>query len=76
MLQLSERWAPTLASQRESGMGYQIVTIQLKDGRRFDGVAVTGGIIASIDGNKEIPFSDGDIAAITVTHDRSANRGS
>jgi len=64
MLQLSDKWAAALLGERETGMGYQVVTIRLKDGRRFDGVAVTGGIIASIDGHDHIPFSDSDIAAI------------
>jgi hypothetical protein len=70
MLQLSDKWAAALLGERETGMGYQVVTIRLKEGRRFDGVAVTGGIIASIDGHDDIPFSDSDIAAITVNHGR------
>ena len=75
MLQLSDKWAAALLGERETGMGYQVVTIQLKDGRRFAGVTVTGGTIASIDGYDDIPFSEGDIAAIAVTHDRGRHGG-
>jgi hypothetical protein len=69
MLELSNKWAKALASQRETGMGYQVVTIRLKDGRQFDGVTVVGGIITRIAGAGIIPFAEDDIADIVVTHD-------
>jgi hypothetical protein len=37
-------------------MGYQVVSIVLEDGRRFDQVAVVEGLIAEVRGHKEIPF--------------------
>jgi hypothetical protein len=75
VLRLSDRWAHALLGERETGVGYQVVTIQLKDGHRFDGVTVTGGVIASVDGTGDLPFSESDIAAITVTHERGKHRG-
>ena len=48
MLVLSDRWAEVLTSQPETGMGYQIVWIRLKDGRRIDNVTVVGGIISRL----------------------------
>ncbi len=69
MLELSNKWAKALASQRETGMGYQVVTIRLKDGRQFDGVTVVGGIIPRIAGAETITFHEDDIADIVVTHD-------
>ena len=73
MLQLSERWAPYLTSQPEAGMAYQFATIVLHDGRRFDGVCITGGVFSRIDGSAAIPFREDDIAEITVTNQRPKN---
>jgi len=70
MLELSNKWATVLASQRETGMGYQVVTIRLKDGRKFAGVTVVGGVINRVAGAEAIPFAEGDIEDIVVTHDR------
>jgi hypothetical protein len=69
-LALSNKWAPVLAAQRETGMGYQIASIFLKDGRKFDRVVIIGGFITSIDKSPEVPFADDDIDAIVATHDR------
>jgi hypothetical protein len=51
-------------------MGYQVVSVYLKDGRRFDRVVVVGGLISSVSGSQEIPFSEEEIARIVVTHDK------
>lgn len=51
-------------------MGYQVASITLKDGRRFDQVVIVGGYITRIKGIKDIPFSEDEIADITVTHDK------
>jgi len=55
-------------AQPETGMGYQIVSIFLRDGRRFDRVTVVGGIITEVNGQKQIPFEEEEIADIKVTH--------
>lgn len=70
MLQLGARWAESLTDRAETGMGYQVVSIYLKDGRCFDRVVVVGGLISSVSGSQEIPFSDEEIARIVVTHDK------
>lgn len=51
-------------------MGYQVASIILKDGRRFDRVVIVEGSITQIKDIKGIPFSDDDIADIVVTHDK------
>ena len=51
-------------------MGYQIVSVYLKDGRRFDHVVIVGGTISSIKGDSIIPFQESDIDKIVVTHDK------
>ena len=68
MIHLGDQWARDLISQPESGMGYQIVTVLLRDGRRFEKVAIVGGTIASVDGYSDVPFDESDIEKILVTH--------
>lgn len=70
MLQLSDKWGVKLVSQPESGMGYQVASVILKDGSRYDQVLIESGFITRIRGIKEIPFTEEAIADIVVTHDR------
>jgi hypothetical protein len=70
MLNLGDRWAGILAAESESGMGYQVVSIHLVDGRRYDRVTVSGGHITAIPGCDGIPFTEEQIERIVVTHDR------
>ncbi len=70
MIKLSTKWAMELRSKSETGMGYQIVSIVLKDGKRFDQVAVVEGRITEIRGRKDIPFTEDQIAEIILTHDK------
>jgi hypothetical protein len=70
MLALSNKWAPILASQPETGMGYQIASVFLMDGRRFDQVSIVGGFITKIGGSTDIPFNEAEIEKIVVNHGR------
>jgi len=70
MLPLSGKWASKLAAEPETGMGYQIASILLKDGKRFDQVVIVGGNITQIRGVEGIPFSEDQIEQIIVTHDK------
>lgn len=70
MIDLSEKWATELASKPETGMGYQVVSVVLKDGRKFDQVAVVEGKVTEIRGHKDIPFTEEQIARIVLTHDK------
>jgi hypothetical protein len=70
MLQLSSKWGPVLVSQPETGMGYQVVSIILKDGSRYDQALIEAGCITRIRGLEEIPFKENQIAEIIVTHDK------
>lgn len=70
MLELSEGWAPLLMSQPETGMGYQVVTVELKDGRQFRQVVVDSGYITRVRGYPDIPFREDEIKSMTVTHDK------
>lgn len=59
-----------LKQATETGIGYQIVSVELKDGRSFDQVVVSEGCIIEIRGFREIPFSVDEIASISVNHNR------
>lgn len=73
-MQLSKKWAPRLLEQPETGMGYQIVTVRLLDGRTFEDVVVVQGLITRVPGCAAIPFSEADIADIVVTHGSGRHR--
>jgi hypothetical protein len=68
MLQLSPKWASVLIAQPETGMGYQIATISLVDGRRFSRVTLVGGLVTKVGESDIVPFREDDIAAILVDH--------
>jgi hypothetical protein len=70
MLQLSDKWGPRLVSQPETGMGYQIASIVLRDGTRYDQAIIEAGCIIRIRNHDKIPFKEEDIAQIIVTHDK------
>lgn len=70
MLNLSDKWAPQLISQPETGMGYQVATIVLKTGARYNQVVIDSGCITRIRGMADIPFREDEIAEIIVTHDK------
>lgn len=74
MITLTSKWAQTLRSQPEAGMGYQVATVYLKDGRRFEQVMIDSGQITSIKGDSNIPFSESEIEEIAVTHDKWSSR--
>jgi hypothetical protein len=59
-----------LKKASETGIGYKVVSVQLKDGRHFDQVATSEGCIIEVRGYKEIPFSPEDVAAVNVNHKR------
>lgn len=51
-------------------MGYQVVSITLEDGTRYDQVLIEAGYVTRIRGLKAIPFSENQIAEIIVTHEK------
>ena len=70
MITLSTKWKTELASKPETGMGYQVVSVVLKDGQKFDQVAIVEGRITEIRGRKDIPFTEDQIVQIVLTHDK------
>ena len=52
----------------ETGIGYQVVSVVLKDGRSFDQVATSEGCIIEVRGHTEIPFAPDDVESVSVNH--------
>lgn len=59
-----------LKQASETGIGYQVVSVELKDGRRFEQVATSEGCIIEVRGFKEIPFTPEDVASVNLNHKR------
>ena len=70
LLKLSPQWHERLHRLGETGMGYVVVTVILKNGQRIHRVAIVGDVIADIYGVNQIPFTEDDIADFVVTHDK------
>ncbi|MBX2978045.1 MAG: hypothetical protein KF905_02025 [Flavobacteriales bacterium] len=66
MLKLSEPWVRHLLTQPETGMGYQIAIVNLKDGRVFQHVIIIGDEVHEVDCSPHVPFTNADILDIEV----------
>lgn len=73
VMELPSKWVASLRDQPESGMAYQMLTVVLIDGRRFERVPYVAGQIDlnGIEGFWKVPFEGTDISDVVVTHDRS-----
>ena len=69
---LGERWAAVLLDEPETGMGYQVATVTLNDGRCFKDVVIVDGAMTGLPPHLAERLTDEDIASITVTHGRRA----
>jgi hypothetical protein len=70
MIKLSAKWAKELTSKPETGMGYQIVSVVLHNGVRYDQVIIDSGYITRCKNFANLPFEEKDIEQIIVTHDK------
>jgi hypothetical protein len=69
MKELPKSWSDRLVKQPESGMGYQIVTVTLRDGRKFEAAVTESHILGSVRGCTDIPFDVEEIVGIEVIPD-------
>jgi hypothetical protein len=60
----------TVRNLPETGMGYTVVSITLKDGRKFDQVVIDSGWLIRVRGLPDIPFCESDITAIKASHEK------
>jgi hypothetical protein len=57
-----------LRREKETGIGYQIVSVSLKDGRCFDQVVASEGCIIQIRGYAVVPFAPEEVVSVCVNH--------
>jgi hypothetical protein len=54
----------------ETGIGYQVISVELKDGTCFDQVVASEGCIIEVRGYEVIPFAPEEVASVIVNHKR------
>ena len=59
----------------ETGIGYQVVSVGLRDGRKFDQVVASEGHVIEVRGFKEIPFTPEEVTSVNVNHKNWNFRG-
>ena len=70
--QMPNKIAEFLKTQPETGMGYQIVTVIMTEGKEYERVQVLDARdIGTVDGMTDIPFNPYEIQSVVVTHDKS-----
>jgi hypothetical protein len=62
--------ATSLKREKETGLGYQIISVVLKDGTRFEQVVASEGCVIAVRGFTEVPFKISDVATVKVNHRR------
>jgi hypothetical protein len=62
--------ADSLRGHRETGPGYQVVSVTLKNGKRFEQVVASEGCVIQVRGHKDVPFAPEEVAAVDVNHHR------
>lgn len=70
LFQIPQACLDHLKRSAETGMGYHIVSVELKDGRQFDQVVASEGCIIEVRGYEEIPFAPEEVASVIVNHKR------
>jgi hypothetical protein len=59
-----------LKRHKETGIGYHVVSVTLKNGKHFDQVVTSEGCVIQVRGHRDVPFSPEEVAAVDVNHKR------
>jgi hypothetical protein len=70
LIPIPREYADGLRRQGETGMGYQVVSVTLKNGEKYDQVVTSEEHVIEVRGCKDVPFSPEDVAAVNVNHRR------
>ena len=57
-----------LKRDKETGLGYQSVSVQLRDGRHFDQAIASEGCIIAVRGYDDVPFTHDEVEYVAVNH--------
>ena len=66
----SGKWLEKVKSLGETGMGYTVVSVELKDGQKWNQFVINSGYLTRVRGLPNVPFNEDDITNITATHDK------
>ena len=70
LVQIRSETARDLKNSAQTGPGYQIVSVELVDGRTFDPAVVSEGYVIQVRGFRDVPFAAGDVARVKLSHRR------
>jgi len=70
LIPIPRELAESLKRQGETGMGYQVVSVTLKNGKHFDQVVASEGYVIQVRGYKDVPFTTDDVASVSLNHKR------
>ena len=68
LVPIPKEWAAYLKRQRETGLGYQVISVNLKDGRRFDQVVASEGCVIQVRGYSEVPFQEDEVESVQMNN--------
>jgi len=68
--QFRGKWQQKVRALAETGMGYTVVSLVLRDGRRFDQAIIDSGWLSRVRHLPDIPFTEDDIADIVPSHEK------
>ncbi len=60
--------ADRLRGHGNTGPGYQVVSVTLKNGKHFDQVVTSEGCVIQVRGHKDVPFAPDEVASVNVNH--------
>lgn len=70
LVQIPNELATPLRGHKETGMGYQVVSVTLKSGKHYDQVVASEGCVIQVRGHREVPFTPDEVASVDVNHKR------
>jgi len=59
--------AEKLKKEKQTRLGYQFVSIKLKDGRYFEQAVASEGCIIQVKGHKDIPFTEAEVESVELS---------
>ena len=62
--------ADLLKREKETGIGYQVVSVKLKDGRCYEQAVASEGCIIQVRGYENVPFAPNELESVRVNHKR------
>ena len=57
-----------LKKEKQTELGYQFVSVRLKDGRFFEQAVASEGCIIQVKGHKDIPFTEAEVESVEINN--------